>query len=98
MSQLDILNFSTQLFWLFICFFIGYFLLVKFFLPKLFYIVRFRAWLLKILKKEVSGTISEIVISEYSYSFFLINTQKRISKICNRINRKLLFLKGTIFF
>lgn len=96
MSQLDIFVFSTQLFWFFVAFGFSYFFLVKFFLPKLFYIARFRSWLLNRVRNDAVDTVSEIFISKYSFSQFLISSQRSVGTVLRLINRKFTDIKKQI--
>ena len=96
MSQLDFFVFSTQLFWFLFSFSIGYFFLVSFFLPKLFYIVRFRSWLLVKIKDDAFDTVREIFVSRYSFSNFLIFSKKTLLIQLRIVNRKFVELKKNL--
>lgn len=96
MSQLDFFVFSTQLFWFLFSFSLGYFFLVSFFLPKLFYIVRFRSWLLLKIREDAFCTIQEVFVSRFSFSKFLVFSNRTLLVRLRQVNRKIFDLKKNL--
>jgi len=106
MPQLDKFTFSTQIFWLLVLFFFIYVILIKYFLPAIYKVLKIRKEILDSLVADSTGLIDEEFIarnirkelvssSVFKTLDFLSIFQKKLSLFKNMCN--LFVLKGLMF-
>jgi len=106
MPQLDKFTFSTQIFWLLVLFFFIYIILIKYFLPAIYKVLKIRKEILDSLVTDATSLVDEefiarnirkelVSVSVFKTLDFLAIFQKRLLLFKNMCN--LFVMKGLMF-
>jgi predicted DNA-binding protein YlxM (UPF0122 family) len=106
MPQLDKFSFATQIFWLLVLFFFIYIILIKYFLPAIYKVLKIRKEILDNLVADSTALVDEefiarnirkelVSVSIFKTLDFLTIFQKKLSLFKNMCN--LLVIKGPMF-